>query len=185
MIRKYLLLLLALSAVSCSADRAALESETAAVYERLLFDYCCPDNVILQASTDTAGFASGVADRFRDERLTSFSSDVRQAVADLYARSASPHPLPDSLRVAGEQRRMPADSVSRLIDQIMRDHVRRLPDTASVVLISAVGFSLDRQLAVVRITEVCGYLCGGVTLRALRRHPSGWVAAETVWSALF
>lgn len=185
MIRKHLLLLLSVSIASCSADDAALELEAAAVYESLLFDYCCPDNVILQASTDTGGFASGVGDRFGEEVLTSFSGDVRQAVADLYARSASPHPLPVSDRVQVEQHRMPADSVSRLLDHIRRDHVRRLPDTASVVLISAVGFSLDRQLAVVRITEVCGYLCGGIRLRALRKHPVGWVPAETVWSAIF
>jgi hypothetical protein len=60
-----------------------------------------------------------------------------------------------------------------------------LADGATVVLISAVGYSRDREVAVVRITKVCGFLCGGSDLRAMRRHPGGWIPAEVGWSVVF
>lgn len=177
-------LLLALPLAACGVDARSAEAEAGAVYEALLFDHCCIDRALVQEVTDTVGLA-GRNERADGELTEGFSRDVLQAVADLRRRSGTTRPLPDSLRVTGRDRRLTADSAQALLQHIRRDHVRRLPDSASIVLISGVGFSRDGRVAVVRITEVCGQTCGGVTLRALRRHPRGWVAAEVVWAAIF
>lgn len=170
----------------CGEARPSLEAETLAVYESLLHDYCCADNVILQAETDT--FALTVRDvratRERQELADAFSPHVGQALRDLYARSEAPRRLPDTFE-AMDPPRLSADSVHAMLARIRRDHARRLPDSATVIQLSAVGFSRDRSVAVVRMVETCGSLCGGMKLYAVRKHPAGWVPAEALFRAVF
>lgn len=172
-------------AAGCSAGEKAHEAEVTAVYESLLDDHCCLDHAIVQEVTDSAGLSTAKDAAREDRDLKNFSPEIREAVASLHARSHTVRRLPDSLSVTGRDRRLPADSVRALLERVQREHLRRLPDSTTVVLISAVGFSRDGKLAVVRMTEICGSLCGGVTLRALRKHPGGWVAAEAIWRAVF
>jgi hypothetical protein len=154
------------------------------VYESLLVDHCCLDRVILQEVTDTAGLSDGR--RWSDEEeMRGFSPEVRQAVDDLSRASRTVHRLPATLRVTPRDRRLPADSVRAILRQVQRNGLHRFPGRETIVLISGVGFSDDRKLAVVRMTEVCGSLCGGTTVRALRRHPAGWIPAEAVFQAVF
>lgn len=110
---------------------------------------------------------------------------VREAVDDLSRESRMVRRLPDTLRVTARDRRLPADSVRKIQQRIQRGDITRLPGQETIVSISGVGFSDDRKLAVVRVTQVCGLLCGGSTLRALRRHPGGWVPAEVVFDVVY
>jgi hypothetical protein len=169
----------------CSAGEKAGGTEVAAVYEALLLEHCCLDHAIVQEVTDSTGLTSAKRVFEEDESLRHFSPEIHEAVASLHARSRTVQRLPDSLSVTGRDRRLPADSVRAILARIRRDDLHRLPDRTTVVLISAAGFSRDGKLAVVRMTEVCGSLCGSSTLRALRKHPGGWVAAEEVWSVIF
>jgi hypothetical protein len=181
--RKYFPLLAPVWLAACSPNDIAREAELAAVYESLLDDYCCLDEVILMEVTDSAGLQP--RDEMDEELMRGFSAEVREAVADLATRGSDVRELPDSVQAAARQTRVPADSVVALLGRIQRERIGRLPNQASVVLLTTAGFSQNRKLAVVRITEVCGHQCGGITLRAIRRHPAGWVPAERVWSAVF
>jgi hypothetical protein len=183
--RKLFVVAMMMLVAGCASGGAAPDAEAAAVYEALLEDHCCQDSVIVMDVTDSTAMAAMEKSSREDEQLQGFSPEVKEAVASLYARSRTVQRLPDSLRVTGHDRRLPADSIRAILKRMQDDHLRRLPDSATVVLISAVGFSRDGKLAVVRMTEVCGSLCGGSTMRALRRHPGGWVAAEEVWSVIF
>ncbi len=178
-------LLLVLVGAACAADERTREADIAAVYESFLDDHCCPERVILQEVTDTAGLVRGARRWSDEEEMKVFSADVRQALADLSRQSRTVRPLPDSLSMTSRDRRMSAGSVRALLERMRRDHTHRLQNRETVVLISAVGFSDDQKLAAVRIVQVCGTLCGGVTVRALRRHPGGWVPAEEIFSAVF
>lgn len=178
--------LLALISVSGCGSRSDVSKEDdAAVYDSLLLDDCCTDRAILQEVTDSAGLAPVHQSVIAADELRGFTGEIREAVADLYVRSRLVQRLPDSLSVASEERRAGADSVRALLHQVQQEHQRRLPNNTTVVLISAVGYSRDRQVAVVRIIKVCGVLCGGTTVRAIRRHPGGWVPAEAVWDVVF
>lgn len=148
-------------------------------------DHCCIDKAVLQVVTDTSLLSPGSSRRGLEEDTRNLTEEVREAVRDLYARSASPRRLPDSLDVSGYDQRVDEDSARRIVARINREHLRRLPDSSTVVLISAVGYSKDGDVAVVRMITLCGSLCGGINVRALRRHPAGWIPAESVWDAVF
>lgn len=177
-------LLLALPLVACGGDGRAAESEAAAVYESLLRDHCCIDHALVQEVTDTANLGPGTGKSF-DQLTPEYSREVLQAIADLRRRSNTVRPLPDSLQVTFQDHRLTPDSAQALLEHVHQNRLRRLSDSATVVFISDVDFSRNGRVAVVRMTEVCGYLCGGITLRAVRKHPGGWVPAEVVWHALF
>ncbi|HEX8394748.1 MAG TPA: hypothetical protein VF665_20555 [Longimicrobium sp.] len=178
-------LLLPLCAGGCGrASRSESQAEAAAIYESLLREHCCSDSAIVQAVTDSAALSNPANYRAFVKDLQYFSPEIREAVADLHTRSESVYPLPDSVRVTGHDRRVPADSAELMVQTLVRDD-RRLYKHNPIVQLSAVGYSRDGKVAVVRIVVTCGKLCGDVTFRALRRHPGGWVAAEEVWSAVF
>jgi hypothetical protein len=44
--------------------------------------------------------------------------------------------------------------------------------------------ALRDAVAVVYGNVVCGSLCGGATLRVVRKHPGGWIAAEDLVSVI-
>jgi hypothetical protein len=182
---QYITALLLLCAAGCSRGGPVAEAEAAAVYESLLYAHCCVDSAIVQAVTDSARLANPTAVQALLKGVQHFSPEIREAVADLHARSASVSPLPDSVHVSGHDQRVSADSARALLHRIYRDHLDRLPNRATIVQLSAVGYSRNGEVAVVRMVQTCGSLCGGITLRALRKHPTGWVAAEEVWSAVF
>lgn len=169
----------------CTPSDAARAKEPEAVYESLLGERCCAEHVILQQVTDTTGLSGPKAFKGDDEEMAFFSRPVQEAVKDLRARSASVYPLPDSARISFRDQRVSADSAHALLEWIRRDKVDRLPGRASLFFVSAVGFSRDGDLAVVQIVEVCGLLCGGANLRAVRRHPGGWIVAEELWNVVF
>ena len=177
------MVLVALVSTACTTN--APEADTAAVYESLLANHCCLDRTIVQEVTDTAGFASGAREWSEQAEMGAFLPEVREAVGDLIERSRTVHRLPDTLRVTARDRRMSADSVRALLNQMQQHDISRLPGRETIVLISGVGFSKDGNLAVVRMTEICGVLCGGTKLQALRRHPGGWMPAEVVFDAVF
>jgi hypothetical protein len=172
------------SVAACSSGRGT-QADDPAILESILEDDCCVDRAILQDVTDTAALSPGTRRRGYEEDTRNYSKEIREAIHDLYERSASTHALPDSVSVSGSDRRVGADSARRILARFQRENLRRLPDSSTVVLISTVGYSDDRNVAVVRIIKVCGFLCGGIDLRAVRRHPGGWVPAEHVWSAVF
>lgn len=173
-----------LLAAGCSSGGAVADAEVAAVYEALLLDHCCLEHAIVQEVTDSTGLSSPRAPSSEDEYLKEFSPEIHEAVDDLRARSRTVQRLPGSLRVTMRDRRLPADSVRAMLTRARHDHSERLPDSATVVLISGVGFSRDGRVAVVRMTTLCGPLCGSSTLRTLRKHPGGWVAAEEIQSVV-
>ncbi|MBB4634237.1 hypothetical protein [Longimicrobium terrae] len=177
-------LLLLMLCAGCSASETVLAADTEEVYQTVLGECCFGHPAILQQVTDTAGLSGPDTFTADDELMNRFSPAVLQAVEDLRRRSASVYPLPDSVRASHHDQRVSADSARALIRAVQRDKVDRLPDRASVVLVSTVGFSRDGQLAVVQIVEVCGEMCGGVTLRAVRKHPGGWFLAEEVFQAV-
>jgi hypothetical protein len=181
----YARLLLLLLCAACSASDTALAADTEAVYRTVLGECCSADRVILQQVTDTVGLSGPDTFTGDDEQMKLFSPSVLQAVQDLRTRSASVYPLPDSARTSYRDQRVSADSARALLLRIQRDKVDRLPGRASVVRVSAIGFSRDGQLAVVQIAEMCGQMCGGVTLRAVRKHPGAWFLAEEVFQVVF
>jgi len=177
--------LAAVCSTACSSAGAYTSTDDAAVYEALLQDHCCIDRAILQVLTDTASLSPTSRRRGYEEDTRNLSSDTREAVRDLYARSASVRALPDSLSVSGQDQRIDPDSARRLVARISSESLRRLPDSSTVVMISAIGYNQERTVAVVRTVQVCGFLCGGINVQALRRHPAGWLPAEDVWTAVF
>ena len=157
----------------CERGPPPSEADDAAVYRALLRDECCIERAIVQDVTEDVGHDDSVLD-------SGFSREIRDAVADLVRRGGTARPLPDSLAVWSDDRRISADSIRALQEWMARTRARSLTDSSSIVLLSRVGYSRNGGVAVVWITEICGYLCGGSTLRALRRHPAGWIPAERV-----
>ena len=155
----------------CARDSFPAGEDDAAVYEALLTAHCCIDRAIVQEVTTTE-------DEREPPRL--LSREIQEAVSDLGRRTGTARSLPDSLAVSIDDRRVSTDSMKTLLEQMRATHARRMPDSSTIVLLPRVGYSRDGMVAVVRMTEICGILCGGSTLRALRRHPAGWLPAETV-----
>jgi hypothetical protein len=170
----------------CSTSGTRGQADTAAVYEAFLSDgrWSMDGPVLLQDVTVpvTSGFLDDEPGRPGSVR---FSAEVRQAFHDLVKRSRATYPLPHSVHVALDQTRISADSVQAIFRTTRDRAARRLPDGASVVQLSHVGFDRGRTVAVVYGSVVCGYLCGGATLRVARKHPGGWIAAEDLVSVIY
>lgn len=183
------LALLSLLAAAGCARREPTESELSAVYEAFLFgaraDY--PGPVLLQdlAAPITAAMLDMDTVGGTLEITRALSREVRQAMADLVARSRTPRALPADVRVWHTQRRIPADSARAIMQRVREQDMHRLPDRAEVVLLSQVGFSRDGSVAVVAEEGMCGSLCGGWRLQAVRRHPAGWIAAEELMAVIY
>jgi hypothetical protein len=164
------------------------EGEITAVYEAFLEasaqDY--PGMVLLEDSTiriTAAAFADPPpAPPQEISRL--WSPEVREAIADLVARSRTPVRLPPEVEVAIPQKRISPDSARRVSERIRAEYLHRLPDRAVIVGFSAVGFSRDRSVALLVQADACGVLCGGSVARVMRRHPGGWMPAEVLFSVV-
>jgi hypothetical protein len=113
-----------------------------------------------------------------------YSTEVREAVRDLVARSRTPVRLPAQLEMTSGQQRISPDSVGKLFELIRARDLHRLPDRAEIVRFSAVGFNRDRTVAVVAQASVCGSLCGDAVARVVRKNPGGWRAAEELYSVI-
>jgi hypothetical protein len=164
------------------------DGEITAVYEAFL-DASAQDYsgvVLLEDSTIriTAAAFADAPPAPPDEISRLWSAEVREAIADLVARSRTPVRLPPEVEVASPQKRISPDSVRRLNERIREEDLHRLPDRAVIVGFSAVGFSRDRSVAVVVRAEACGVLCGGSVAQVMRRHPGGWMPAEVLFSVV-
>lgn len=175
---------------ACGGSRTDVEADTAAVYEAFL-EGSRPDHprrVLLQDVTAPVsvellmGWRNGSP---RDEVSHDFSPEVREALEDLVRRSASPRPLAPGVRVGEVESRISADSARALFEVFRTRRLRQLADSASVVQLSAVGFSRDGAVAAVYENVVCGYLCGGAQVYVVRKHPGGWLLAEEVVFILY
>jgi hypothetical protein len=177
-------LLALLLAWGCS-PRDPTAAEIAAVYEAFLeADESDVEHVLLQDSEVPVSVHT-----FPDwppgkkiEVSRGYSPEVREAVHDLIARGRTPRLLP--AEAFDSEPRISADSVQVLVERIRVHRLHRLPDRASVVQFSAVGFNRDRSVAVVLQSTICGELCGGAIARVFRKHPGGWMAAEVLVSVL-
>jgi hypothetical protein len=183
------LALLSLLAAGACARRAPAESELAAVYDAFLYgsrhDFDGP--VLLQDVTSpvTVAMLDFDLDTAVTEISRELSSETRRAMADLVARSRTSRRLPADVQVARSQRRIPADSARAILQRVRGQNLHRLPDRAQLVLLSDVGFSRDGSVAVVAEQVVCGSECGGWALRAVRRHPAGWISAEELLAVVY
>lgn len=173
--------------VACGCSRQAsssAEADTAAVYEAFIeyyeADFNAPVLLPDSAAPVTAAMFDDGSGMAPGEMAPGFSAEVREAVRHLVARGPSPGLLPAELEVADGQSRISPDSVTALLELVSADN-RRLPDSASIVEISAVGFSRDRTVAVVYHGVACGWLCGGGAARVFRKHPLGWLPAEELF----
>ena len=164
------------------AGERSTPAENAAVYEAFLDrnELLWADRVLLQdvEAPVTLGMVSDDLDGSRPGIPRRYLPEVRQALTDLIERGRMPQRLPVDVTVSHADRRISVGSVQAIFRTARDSAQRRLSDTASVVQLSAIGFSRDRSVAVVYGNLVCGYLCGGATLRVVRKHPGGWLAAE-------
>jgi hypothetical protein len=178
---RQLLAVTALLACGCATERPA-QAESAAVYEAFLDrnELFWAERVLLQEEeyAVTLGMVSDDMDGSGPGIPRNYLPEVRQALEDLVARGRRPRRLPSEVTVSGADRRISRDSVQAIFRTARAGALRRLADSVAVVQLSAVGFSRDRSVAVVYGNSVCGYLCGGATVRVVRKHPGGWVAAE-------
>lgn len=177
-----------LIASGCAEKRPSPE-EVAAVYDAFVDDdrRVFTDRVLLQeaAVPVTIGMVSPSLDGAPAEISRELSPEVRQALQDLVARSGTPGRLPADLQLSPSQLRLSADSIESILDDVRARDLHRLPDRASAVLLSGVGFSEDRTVAAVYENHVCGSHCGGASVQVLRRHPGGWLAAEVVHAVIY
>jgi hypothetical protein len=174
------------------APRPSIAAETAEVYDVLLANYPRVDlsgRTLLEDSTVSLTVAAfddrSIPQPQKPEISRGYSSEVRQAIEDLVARGRTPVRLPATLELGETQVRISPDSAKRLLEHVYARKLRRLPDSASVVQLSAVGFNRDHTLAVVYYNSVCGWLCGGGAAYVVRKHPNGWVAAEELFVVLY
>jgi hypothetical protein len=182
-------LLAALLACACGRQPPT-EADVAAVYEAFLHDlaFRTSERVLLQEMTVPV-HVQMVAD-WRDGRRSGevsreLSPEVREALRDLIDRSVTPRPLGRDVRVTHSDVRLSPDSVEAIFAATRRTSARRLPEDATVVQLSTVGFSQDGTVAAVYENQVCGNLCGGASVRIVRRHPAGWLVAEQVVSVVY
>lgn len=170
----------------CSTRPVDQRTDTAEVYSAFLEDPWYPGTgpQLLVDLTDTVASdilrnAAGA-----EQAPDTYSSDVREALEDLFERSKCPQPLvwTDAQRL-GYQRITP-DSVRKITAryEAMKDAQRAapLPDRAVVLSLSPVGFSRDGSVAVVVGTQLCGWLCGETQVRVLRKHHEQWFPAEVL-----
>jgi hypothetical protein len=165
------------------------EADAAAVYEAYLGmdQRLFPERVMLQEVTEpvTPAMVDVRPDGGAPRIPPGFQPAVQQALRDLLERGRTPRPLAAAVEVTGADVRISADSVNRIFHDPRNRDLHRLPDRASVVQLSAVGFSRDRTVAVVYQNVVCGSLCGGAEVRVVRRHPGGWIPAEQLTSVIY
>jgi hypothetical protein len=176
---------------ACGCSRAASgspEADAVAVYEAFLGldPASLPERVLLQEVTEpvTSEMFEVRTDPARSERMR-LLAEVQQAVDDLVARGGTPGPVPAEVRISDRQTRISADSVAAIFRSTRDRAPHRLADSASVVQLSAVGFNRARTVAVVYQNVVCGYLCGDLTVRVLRKYPDGWLPAEELLNAVY
>lgn len=171
--------------LACGCARAEPgKAEILAVYEAFIDgDYDVPQRVLLEDAT-VAVTPAMLGNTPQANAWRGLSPEVRQALEDLVARGRTPRPLPVSVDMSYDDVRISADSARAVHESVRRTETRRLPDGATVMALSAVGFSRDGTVAVVYGSQVCGWLCGSAVVRVIRKHPGGWLAAEEVFAMI-
>lgn len=183
-------LIVLLLACACARATPGRDADTAAVYDAYLDRVDTHDlqRVILQdlAVPVSVQFVSDWRNGAPDDEVSrEFSPEVREALQDLVARGQTPRPHAPHVRITTSDVRMSADSVRAMLEATRRGSLHRLPDRATIVQLSAVGFSRDGSVAAIYEMQVCGCLCGGASVAILRRHPVGWLLAERVMSVVY
>lgn len=165
---------------ACSTPPSA--EEEAAVYDAFLGGVRREGPLVLQET------AVPVSVRMLDpgppgsqpEISRDLAPEVREALGDLVERSGPAAPLPPALRMPSSDTRISERNMRALREHTEKHRVPKIARGASAVRISRVGFDRTGTVAVVYHDVVCGWNCGGASVRVLRRHPGGWLAAEEI-----
>jgi hypothetical protein len=161
----------------CAGAKRPGAGDEAAVYEALLSQPMTADSALMPEVSVRMplSYVIGPTGKSVDEM---YIEQVAEALDELSRYQEVL--LSESVLVSEKQRRLPARHARALFDSIRLHRIERVPNGASIVQISRVGFSRDGSVAVVYRNAVCGENCGRGEVRAVRRHPLGWLPAEVL-----
>jgi hypothetical protein len=113
------------------------------------------------------------------------TSALSQAVADFRAQQGKVYQLRDEfnfkerkLRLLTPREENPLQKRLSGLSPAAPISATSLKEATDVIRLSNIGFSRDRSLAIVAVSNYCGSLCGGEKWHIFKRDGNGWVERE-------
>jgi hypothetical protein len=104
---------------------------------------------------------------------------IGPAISDYVRANAKPSLLQPRIKVEVPYRLIVADELRSTIQTAGWDgFYQRFPDSGGWIELSAVGFNVDKTVAVVYMGHHCGPLCGGGGFHVLEKKDGKWVALD-------
>ena len=104
---------------------------------------------------------------------------IGPAISDYVRSNAKPSLLQPSIKVEVPYRLIIADELKSAIQTTgWEGFYQRYPDSGGWMELSAVGFNVNKTVAVVYMAHHCGPLCGGGSFHVLEKKDGKWVALE-------
>ena len=155
----------------------------AALHNPLVGDHTGEPKVYFIA--DRTGQTYGVADP--DKCIDAPEADrqtLEQAVNDFQAQSGNVYRIVNRFNLNGRKVRLLNETEEKRLENWLFSGKDRpepsLADATDIIRLSRVGFSSDRTLAIVIVSNYCGGLCGSERWRVFKRNKDGWV--EQQWN---
>ena len=104
---------------------------------------------------------------------------IGPAISDYVRSNAKPSLLQPRIKVEVPYRLIIADELGSAIQTAgWEGFYQRYPDSGGWLELSAVGFNVNKTVAVVYMGHHCGWLCGGGGFHVLEKKDGKWVALE-------
>ena len=104
---------------------------------------------------------------------------IGPAISDYVRLNAKPSLLQPRIKVEVPYRLIIADELGSAIQAAgWEGFYQRYPDSGGWLELSAVGFNVNKTVAVVYMGHHCGWLCGGGGFHVLEKKDGKWVALE-------
>jgi hypothetical protein len=104
---------------------------------------------------------------------------IGPAISDYLKSNAKPSLLQPRIKIAVPYRLIIADELRSAIQTAgWEEFYQRYPDSGGWIELSAVGFNVNKTVAVVYMGHHCGSLCGGGGFHVLEKKDGKWVALD-------
>ena len=104
---------------------------------------------------------------------------IGPAISDYVRSNAKPSLLQPRIKVGVPYRLIIADELTSAIQTAgWEGFYQRYPDSGGWMELSAVGFNVNKTVAVVYMGHHCGPLCGGGGFQVLEKKDGKWVALD-------
>ena len=103
---------------------------------------------------------------------------IGPAIFEFVRLNAKPSLLQPRIKAAVPYHLINADELTSVVQTGWEEFYRRYPDSGGWMELSAVGFNVDKTVAVVYMGHHCGWLCGGGGFHVLEKKDGKWVPLD-------